>query len=116
MALYCRSTITLRETYFKKVVDFTKSIVTAKMWKLWLALTLLSATVTQNATATHAISKEPQYTWGHCPNDVGCSCLIAFPIETKLACRTDSPSIWITVCKITLEHPVDYPAVCPRSQ
>lgn len=85
------------------------------MWKLWLTVTLLTTVIGQDATPAHGTSTEPQetykYIWGGCPNTQDCFCIYK-PPGVQLACKLFAPSYGRSVCKISLDDPVDYPAIC----
>lgn len=95
------------------MIEITRHTVTAKMWKIFLTLTLLTAVTAQEVTVTQDNSTKPQtmYLWGLCPGNLNCECKLV-PGLFKLACKIEFPNIKKQVCKISLDHPFDFSAYC----
>lgn len=109
----CFYDVTRIYLHFRAVFVFF-FVITVKMWKLFLTLTLLLVTIVKGIAPTHGILKmiPPIYVWRHCPKNKGCKCTDK-NLETKLACKINGPSVMVQVCKITLNDPTDYPVNCP---
>lgn len=95
------------------------SQVTFIMWKLFLILALATVIAQEEITKHDIFDRPPtEYNWGKCGRlpDPGCICN-----QGKLACRQDPPDCYpcrmafdkTQVCKIALDHPIDFKLSCP---